>query len=126
MSHVPKHVVLHGKLYVLEIVLADRNLANTIYSDLRNGVKPNMKILTQFLFENLKRRDHLRDVGVDEWITLKCIFRNGRVWIRFICLTIETNGCLLYTFRLHKTEFLEQPSDCQLLNKNSGARSRTI
>jgi hypothetical protein len=44
--------------------------------------------------ENLKRRDHLRDLRVYGRIILKCILKKQdvRVWTGFIWLRIETAG----------------------------------
>jgi hypothetical protein len=51
---------------------------------------------TGFWWENLKGRDHLKDLGIDERVILKLIFekcngaRNGSIWFR-----IGTCGGLL-------------------------------
>jgi hypothetical protein len=52
---------------------------------------------TQVLFENLKGRNHLEDLGFNEGIILKWILGKygGKVWIGFIWLRIGTSGGLL-------------------------------
>jgi hypothetical protein len=47
--------------------------------------------------ENIKRRDHLGDLGVDERIIFKWILEKDgvRMWIEFIWLRIGTNGGFL-------------------------------
>jgi hypothetical protein len=47
-------------------------------------------------FENQKRREHMRVLGVDARIILKWILRRGvRVWTGFTLLTIGSKGGLL-------------------------------
>jgi hypothetical protein len=65
LAHVPKYVAADGKLYLLEVVLADRNLVNLIYV---NWIKLNVKIYN--LSENLKQ-DHMGDLGIDGGVTLE-------------------------------------------------------
>jgi hypothetical protein len=49
--------------------------------------------------KNLKRRDNLRDLGVDERKILKWILRkqDEKMWTGLIWLMIGTNGWLLQT-----------------------------
>jgi hypothetical protein len=112
MAHVPKYVALDDKLYLLEAVSTDSNLWN--------GMTTNVKVHTQLLFESLKRLDQLVDLGVDGWIILKWIFRSG-------CgsdSSVSRQRPIIISSGYTKgRKFLDQPSDCQLLNKNSGARN---
>jgi hypothetical protein len=49
-----------------------------------------------FWLENLKRRDHTEDLGVDGEIILECLGNeDGRVWIGCIWLSTGTSGRLL-------------------------------
>jgi hypothetical protein len=47
--------------------------------------------MTGFLWENTKERDNLKDLGGDERMILKRLFRKyvGRVWTAFIWLKID-------------------------------------
>jgi hypothetical protein len=51
---------------------------------------------TVFWLENLKRRDHLEDIGVDRNIIIDWMLRKkgGKVWTGCIWLTIGTSGWL--------------------------------
>jgi hypothetical protein len=51
---------------------------------------------TNFYFENLKGRDHLRDLGID-WIISKYVIKKWvmRLWTRFMWLRIGMNGGVL-------------------------------
>jgi hypothetical protein len=50
-----------------------------------------------FWLENLKGRDHFKDLGVDGKVILEWILRKrcGNVWTGFIWLRIGTSGGLL-------------------------------
>jgi hypothetical protein len=52
------------------------------------------EVRTEFLFENLRERDHLENSGVDGRITLQWIFRKryGGTWTLLIWLRIVTVG----------------------------------
>jgi hypothetical protein len=52
---------------------------------------------TKFWFQNLKKRYHSEDVGVDGRIILKWILNklHGEMWTGFIWLWIGTSGRLL-------------------------------
>jgi hypothetical protein len=52
---------------------------------------------TKFKSENLKGRDHLGDLGVDERIILEWVLKNWvmRMWTEFIWLRTEARGRLL-------------------------------
>jgi hypothetical protein len=54
---------------------------------------------TIFWLQNLKRREHSEDLGVDGKITSECILEKygGKVWTGFIWLRIGTTGGLLLT-----------------------------
>jgi hypothetical protein len=53
---------------------------------------------TTFWLENLKGRDHLEDLDIDEKIILERILGKwgGRVWTGFIWLKIGTSDALVY------------------------------
>jgi hypothetical protein len=48
--------------------------------------------------ENLKGRDHLVDLGIEELIILKCILEKygGKAWAGFMFLRIGTSGELFF------------------------------
>jgi len=52
------------------------------------------EVHTEFLWGNLRERDHLEDLGEDGRIILRRIFRNcdEGSWTGFIWLRIETGG----------------------------------
>jgi hypothetical protein len=56
-----------------------------------------IKMLTIFWLENLKRRVYLEDKGIDGKIELEWIFgrKCGRLWTEFIWLSIGTSSGLL-------------------------------
>jgi hypothetical protein len=72
------------------------------------------KIFTKFYPQNLKRRGHLGDIGVDWRIILKYILKKYaadwmsclRIGFRFALLFHRRKGCL------------NQPIECQILKKD--------
>ena len=52
---------------------------------------------TGLWWEDLRERDNLQDISVDERIILKYTLKkyDGMVWSEFICLRTETGGGLL-------------------------------
>jgi len=71
-----------------------------------NSTWENQEMLKKFLWEHLKRRDHSKDLCIDEKI-LKHILKmyGGRVWTGFIWLRIGKLWHLWtqwWTFRFHK------------------------
>jgi hypothetical protein len=49
------------------------------------------------LWGDLRERDHLKDLGIDGRIILKCNFKNlnGEAWTGLLCLRIEMGDGLL-------------------------------
>jgi hypothetical protein len=49
---------------------------------------------TGFWWEDLRERDHVKDLGVDRRIMLKCIFKkwDGEAWTGLIWLRIGTSN----------------------------------
>jgi hypothetical protein len=53
-------------------------------------------VYTGFWWVDLRERDHLEDLGIDERIILKWIFKKwyGEAWIGLIWLRIRANGVM--------------------------------
>ena len=58
------------------------------------GALGKKEIPTEFWYQNIKVIDHLKDLGVNGSIILKCVLevQNGMVWNVFILLRIGTSG----------------------------------
>jgi len=54
---------------------------------------------TEFFSDNLKGRVHAEGLGLDGRIILECILgkEDGKIWIGFVWLSIETSGGRLST-----------------------------
>ena len=63
--------------------------------DTENGMYYSIEMYTKFWWE--MEKDHLKDLGIDGRIILRCIIKNcyGRAWTGLIWLGIGRNGgCL--------------------------------